>query len=193
VSVDRATQGSSRDLIDEPALVRRAVEGDVDAYAVLLRAHEPAARRLARVLCGDDGDDAVQEAFVKGWASLVRFRGDAPFRSWLLRIVANESHNRRRARGRRAVHELRLAADRAAVGAAVSPEAVAVDDDARRRLLDAVRALPAKLRDVVACRHLLELSEAETAAVLGVPAGTVKSRLSRGIDQLRASWEVERD
>jgi len=161
----------------------------VDAYAVLLRATEPAARRLALVLCGADGDDAVQEAFVKGWSALPRFRGDAPFRTWLLRIVANEARNRRRSASRRSARELRLVD----VGVEASAESEALAGERRRRLLDAVDALPVKLRDAVACRHLLELSEAETATVLGLPAGTVKSRVSRGLEQLRQTMEVERD
>lgn len=161
----------------------------MDAYAALVRAHEPAARRLAYVLCGGDGDDAVQEAIVKGWYSLDRFRQEAPFRAWLLRIVANQAHNRRRSAGRRAVYELRLAEERERV--APSPEVAVLDEERRRRLLDAVAALPEKLRDVVACRHLLELSEAETAEVLGVPSGTVKSRLARGLERLRMVLEVE--
>ncbi|HVM54163.1 MAG TPA: RNA polymerase sigma factor [Acidimicrobiales bacterium] len=160
----------------------------MDAYSALLRAHEPAARRLARVLCGDDGDDAAQEAFVKGWSALPGFRGDASFRSWLLRIVANEAHNRRRSTGRRAARELRLAE----TGAEASAETTALLGEQRQRLLGAVNALPDKLRDAVACRHLLELSEAETAVVLGVPVGTVKSRISRGLDRLRAALEVDR-
>ena len=161
----------------------------MDAYATLVRACEPAARRLAFVLSGAEADDAVQEAMVKGWYSLDRFRGDAPFRAWLLRIVANEARNRRRSAGRRAVYELRVADARVAPAA----ESTALATTERQAVAAAVAALPEKLRDVVACRHLLELSEAETAAVLGVPAGTVKSRAARGLDRLRAALEVDRD
>jgi RNA polymerase sigma-70 factor (ECF subfamily) len=159
----------------------------VHAYAQLLRASEGDARRLAHVLSGGDGDDAVQDAFVKAWYALGRFRGDAPFRTWLLRIVANEARNRRRSSGRRSARELRIAEPRTAP----SPEVSVLDDERRRALLAAVDALPAKLRDVVACRHLLELSEAETAATLGLPVGTVKSRLARALERLRASVEVD--
>lgn len=162
----------------------------MDAYAGLVRASEGAARRLAFLLCGAvDGDDAVQEAIVKGWYALPRYRGDSSFRTWLLRIVANEAHNRRRSTTRRSVRELRVHEE----SAVDSPESAALVADQRRRVAAAVDALPDKLRDVVACRHLLELSEAETAAVLGVPAGTVKSRLSRGLEQLRAVLEVSDD
>ena len=161
----------------------------MDAYAALVRAHEPAARRLAFVLCGGDGDDAVQEALVKAWHSLDRFREEAPFRAWLLRIVANQARNRRRSAARRSVYELRVADGRVAPAA----ETTALQATQRRVVADAVADLPEKLRDVVACRHLLDLSEAETADVLGVPLGTVKSRLSRGLDRLRATLEVDRD
>jgi RNA polymerase sigma factor (sigma-70 family) len=159
----------------------------VDAYALLVRAHEPAARRLSHVLCGGDGDDAVQEAFVKGWYAIGRYREESSFRSWLLRIVANQAHNRRRSAGRRAAYELRLVDERTPP----SPESAVLDAEQRHVVLAAVAALPEKLRDVVACRHLMDLSEAETAEVLGVAPGTVKSRLSRGLDRLRIALEVD--
>ena len=157
------------------------------AYALLVRDAEPAARRLAHVLCGGggDGDDAVQEAMVKAWYALPKYRGDAPFRPWLLRIVANQAHNRRRAAGRRAGYELRVREP----AAMLSAEATVFDDGRRRDLVAAVAALPERLRDVVACRYLIELSETETAEVLGLPAGTVKSRLSRGLQRLRETVE----
>jgi RNA polymerase sigma-70 factor (ECF subfamily) len=159
----------------------------VDAYASLLRLHEDAARRLALVLCGGaDADEAAQDAFVKAWYGLKRFRDGAPFRPWLLRIVANEARNRRRASGRRSGHELRFAADRASGGAAPSPEAAVLATDRRRTLAGALAELPARQRDIVACRYLIGLDEAETADVLGLPRGTVKSRAARGLARLRA-------
>ncbi len=172
--------------LDEPALVRQARAGDLDAFATLLRAHEVAARALARLLCAEDSDDATQEAFVKSWSALHRYRGDAPFRSWLLRIVANEARNRRRARRRRRTYELRTAEDRASGGAAPSPEVAVLERERHDALRTAVDALPDLLREVVVCRHLMGLSEADAAAVLDVPPGTVKSRLSRALDRLRA-------
>jgi RNA polymerase sigma factor (sigma-70 family) len=171
---------------DEAALLRKARGGDLDAYAQLLRVHEAAARNLARALCGPEGDDATQEAFVKSWSGLARYRSDAPFRSWLLRIVANESRNRLRSAGRRSFHELRLAEDRTSGGAAPSPEAAVLEHERRTLLLAALNGLPERLREVVVCRHLLGLSEAETVAVLDIAPGTAKSRLKRALDRLRA-------
>jgi RNA polymerase sigma-70 factor (ECF subfamily) len=164
----------------------------VDAYASLLADHQGAARRLAAALCGSgDADEVAQDAFVKAWYGLPGFRAGAPFRPWLLRIVANEARNRRRSAGRRAGYELRFATDRAAAPgeAASSPEAAVLVTEARRSLAAALAALPYRLRDAVACRHLLGLSEAETAAVLGLPRGTVKSRTSRALARLAVMLE----
>ena len=108
----------------DDALVLRARDGDVDAYAELVRRHQEPALRLAYVLCGSglDVDDVAQEAMVKGYLALGQFRPGASFRSWLLRIVANEASNRRRSAGRRAGYELRLATDRTSGEAAPSAE-----------------------------------------------------------------------
>ena len=171
--------------LDDDQLSRRAHQGDVDADAALVRAHQAAAQRLAYVICGAsaDAEDAAQEAFVKAYYALGRFRPDASFRSWLLAIVANEARNRRRAAGRRGRYELTI--DPASGRTALPPEAAVIAAEDRRAVAAALATLPERQRDVVACRHLLGLSEAETATVLGVPAGTVKSRLARGLDRLR--------
>jgi RNA polymerase sigma-70 factor (ECF subfamily) len=160
----------------------------MDAYAALVRRYQSPALRLAYVLGGaaSDADDVAQDAFVKGFLGLARFRDGAPFRPWILRIVANEARNRRRADGRRLRYELRLAEDRGSGEAAPSPESAVLVLFERDVVLAAVAALPSRQRDVVACRYLLGMSEAETAAVLGVAAGTVKSRTARALDRLRA-------
>jgi len=178
------------DDLDDDVLVRRARDGDVAAYEQLVRRYAPIAHRTAVLLAGADADDAVQEAFVKAYAALDRYRGDAPFRPWLLRIVANEARNRRRAQRRRAVLPVRLEANETASSsgvAAPSPEEEAISAERRTALLAAIQALPERDRRVVTCRYLLELSEIETATVLALPRGTVKSRLSRALQRLRTA------
>jgi RNA polymerase sigma factor (sigma-70 family) len=165
----------------------RAKRGDVDAYEELVRMHQELAFRVALVAAGDRGDaeEAVQDGFVKAHRALGRFRDGSPFRPWLLRIVANEARNRRRSAGRRAGLALRAAA--AASGdAAPSPEAAAVSNERRSRLLDGLGRLDERDRDVLVHRFLLELGEDETAAALGIRRGTVKSRTSRALERLRA-------
>jgi RNA polymerase sigma-70 factor (ECF subfamily) len=172
---------------NDDALVERVRDGDLGAFTELVRRYQEPARRLAHVICGAnlETDDVVQEAMVKGYQALDRFRAGSSFRAWLLRIVANEASNRRRSAGRRAGYELRLATDRASGEAAPSPEVAVLAAQARRATMLAVAGLPARLREVVACRYLLDLSEAETAEILDLPLGTVKSRTARAIDRLR--------
>jgi RNA polymerase sigma-70 factor (ECF subfamily) len=165
----------------------RAKRGDVDAYEELVRMHQELAFRVALIAAGDRGDaeEAVQDGFVKAYRALGRFRDGSPFRPWLLRIVANEARNRRRSAGRRAGLALRAAA--AASGdAAPSPEAAAVSNERRNRLLDGLGRLDERDREVLVHRFLLELGEDETAAALGIRRGTVKSRTSRALQRLRA-------
>ena len=101
---------------DDTDLLARVRRGDRDAYAELVRRHAPVALRTAALLgAGGDTEDVVQEAFVKAYGSLDRFRPGAPFRPWLLKIVANETRNLHRGSGRRAAREQRSwAAGRAA-------------------------------------------------------------------------------
>lgn len=174
------------DTTEEATALARARAGDTAAYAVLVMLHAPMAKRLAVLWgAGAEADDVVQEAFVKAYRALPRFRDGAGFRPWLLRIVVNEAHNLHRGLSRRAARELRLAGLEAVAGVAPDPADVVVGGGRRAVLLEAVRSLPTDLREVVACRYLLELSEAETAQTLEIPPGTVKSRLHRALGVLR--------
>jgi len=103
--------------------VRRARRGDERAFAELVRMHQEIAYRIAYLISGDEGEDAVQDGVLKAWRALGRFRPGAPFRPWLLRIVANEARNRRRSSGRRAALALRAEREDVSGGAAPSPEA----------------------------------------------------------------------
>ena len=152
-----------------------------------MRTYQGIAFRTAYLLTGSsaDAEEAVQTGFVKAWSGLRRFRPGAPFKPWLLRIVANEAHNRRRSARRRAELELRAAAAHPSGDAAPSPEGAALGSEHRAELLAAVNELGDRDRDVLTCRYFLELSEEETASVLGVRRGTVKSRTARALDRLR--------
>lgn len=175
---------STDDAALDSGLVHRVRAGDTDAYAVLVRRHAPMAMRTAVLLgAGSDAEDVVQEALVKAYRSLGSFRTDRAFRPWLLRIVANETRNAHRTAVRRSAREEREA--RAPSGDLLDPAVEVSDREDSERLLAAVAALPDTLRRVVVCRYLLDLDEASTAVVLGLPRGTVKSRTSRGLARLR--------
>jgi RNA polymerase sigma-70 factor, ECF subfamily len=173
----------------DSALVERARSGDHEAYAELVRRYSAIAHRVAVLIAGPaDAEDAVQDAFVRAYYALDRFRADAPFKPWLLTIVTNAARNRVRSAGQQPRLRDRVGADRALgpLHLVPSAEAQAVGADERRTLIVAINALPPNARVVVMCRYLLELTEVETAQVLGWPTGTVKSRLSRALDRLRA-------
>ena len=177
----------------EAELLARAKRGELDAYEEIVRLHQTIAFRTAWVITRSsaDAEEATQDAFVKAHAALPRFRDGAPFRPWLLAIVANEARNRVRSAGRRTGLALRVAEERRPDDAVPSPEAALLGSERREQLLAAMERLPDQAREVVACRYLLELSEEETAAALGCPRGTVKSRVSRALERLRAELGEE--
>ena len=180
-----------RPLDDDATLIDRTRQGDVAAYELLVRRYQDVAVRVAHVLCGpDEARDVAQEGFVKAWRALPRFRDGAPFRPWLLRIVANEARNTRRGAGRRARLALRAFEDRSSGGAAPSPEEAVLTAERRRLVLAALEDLAEPDREVISCRYFAGLGEAETAAVLGCRVGTVKSRLSRARARLRARLDA---
>ena len=173
---------------EEATLVERAKGGSVAAYEELVRGHQAVAFRTAFTITGDaaEAEDAAQEAFIKVYRTLGRFRsGGAPFRPWLLTVVANEARNRRRAAGRRLGLTLR-AAEYGSQTDPPSPETTVLAEERRAELLGAVEGLREEDREVISLRYFLELSEAEAASVMGCARGTVKSRLSRAVGRLRA-------
>ena len=189
----------------ESALVARAQAGDADAFGDLVTMHQSAAFRVAYVLTGSaaDAEDAAQEGFVKAYLALDRFRPDARFKPWLLAIVGNEARNRVRSRSRRdsladrAIHAIRGSqagpvrdGDDATAAITPGPELEALAGETQAELRAAMASLREDERLVVACRYLLGLSERETAAALGIPEGTAKSRLHRGLGRMREALEA---
>jgi RNA polymerase sigma factor (sigma-70 family) len=162
---------------EDAELVERSKNGDQDAYAELVTRYQAIAARTAYVITGTaaDAEDVAQDAFVKAFYALDRFRSGYPFRPWLLRIVANEAINRRKAAGRRPTVGLSVVEDRAR--------------ERRELVLDALRRMREEDRLVIAYRYFFDLSEIEMAEALGVARGTVKSRLSRALARLRAAME----
>jgi RNA polymerase sigma-70 factor (ECF subfamily) len=176
---------------DDGELFARAQRGETAAYEEIVQRYQQMAFRTAYVITGSapDAEDAAQEGFVKAYQALATFRPGAEPRPWLLRIVANEARNRVRSTGRRHQLELRLAEGFRPGGAAPSPEAATVAAEDTRRLLGLVNGLSDEDRLVIASRYFLELNSEETAEALGIPEGTVKSRLSRALARLRARLE----
>jgi RNA polymerase sigma factor (sigma-70 family) len=175
--------------LDDADLVEQAQSGNIPAYEELVLRYQDLAFRAAFLITHEtnEAEDVTQDAFVKAYQALSRFRPGRPFRPWLLKIVTNEARNRRTALARQAGLGLRLAASRPGNDAAPSPEAAAVEHEQLGAVLQAVSCLSETDQLVIAYRYFLDLSEVEMAVVLDCAKGTVKSRLSRALGRLRES------
>jgi RNA polymerase sigma-70 factor, ECF subfamily len=160
---------------DERAFVRAAQRGSASAIEALFRLHWPRAHRAAYLVVHDAAaaEDIAQEAFLAAIRNLDRFDRRRPFGPWLHRIVVNRAIDWTRARQLRGEAEL--------VEVVAAPEPGSFDDS----LLGALAALPPDHRAVIVLRHLLEYTPGEIAELLGLPRGTVNSRLRRGLDSLK--------
>jgi len=177
-------------VLDDTDLVAEATAGDLAAFDRLVARHQEVAVRVATLTAGPGlAPDAVQEAFVKAWRALPRFRPGAPFRPWLLTIVANEARNAVRAAGRRDALTFRSVTVPAQPDEA--PETVVIVAEQRAQLARALERLSDPDRQVITYRYFAELPEREIAAALGCRPGTVKSRLSRALDRLRVAFDAE--
>ena len=177
----------------EPELVARAVSGDHEAYAALVRPHERVAYRVAAAITGwnADAEEATQNGLVKAYRSLHRFRAGAAFRPWLLRIVVNEAHNVLRSERR---HE-RLgarAAEQHETALGGVDEAVIAREEVET-VLSALARLPEADRLAVALRYFGELPDAEAAALLGTSAEAYRVRLLRARRRLQSLLEEADD
>lgn len=174
--------------LDEQQLIAEAKRGRVSAYEELVRRYEEVAFRAAYLILNDQADaaDAAQEAFIKAYNALARFKDGSPFRPWLVRIVINEARNARKAAQRRGGLAQRYAQRLDLGDAAPSPQSAALGSEQRRLLREALGQLRDREQTVLHLRYFLELSEAEMAEAMGCRPGTVKSRLSRALQRLKA-------
>ena len=159
----------------DPETIRRAQGGDQEAFETLVRTCQGDAWRYAFHLTRDRtmADDVTQEAFVRAFRSLRTFRAQSRFTSWLLRIVHNCAVD-----AQLRVRRDRVLAERAAREAGESAPATGLAEE-RIRLQEAVDLLPTKLRQPFVLIEILGFDYRETADVLGVPVGTLKSRMHR--------------
>jgi RNA polymerase sigma-70 factor (ECF subfamily) len=149
---DRSMEGRP---LEDSELAERARRGDIAAYEELVRRYQDVAFRAAYLITGNaqEAEDAAQEAFIKAFYALDRFRQGAPFRPWLLRIVTNEARNRQRSVNRRTRLALQVAGVRPSDDAAPSPEAAALAREDQRELLDGLAELPDGRRARLQARH----------------------------------------
>jgi RNA polymerase sigma-70 factor (ECF subfamily) len=199
-----ATAGAGPDA--DGALLARILAGDTRAFSELMRKYNRRLYRVARSILRDDAEaeDALQDAYLQAYRALPAFRGDSALATWLTRIVMNAALARHRKAGRLAEvislggdlamdedeHEHEHAADPSRDTAAL-PEHSAARAEARRLIEARIDELPEAFRTVFMLRALEELNVEETAATLGIPEATVRSRYFRARAMLRAALASE--
>jgi RNA polymerase sigma-70 factor (ECF subfamily) len=183
---------------DDAQLVRRSVSGDLSAFEQLVERHrQVVARVAARIVGADDAEDVSQDAFLRAFHRLGDFRGDAPFRSWLLRITHNAALDHLARRRAEPVDPETL--DSSAVSSARPPAESLELRERIERIERKLRGLSPQHRVVLMLRDAEGLSYEEIADITDTPLGSVKGRLHRAraefIAMLRANtydWELSR-
>jgi RNA polymerase sigma-70 factor (ECF subfamily) len=197
----------SKDVLDltmPDTLAARIAAGDHAAFESLMRSHNGRLFRIARAILRDDAEaeDALQDAYLDAYRRISDFRGDAQLATWLTRIVINHALMRvRRQRRHRSVVPFDGArtssGELLAAGiedpAAESPTDVAMRGEVRRLLERRIDELPGAFRTVFVMREVEDMTVEETAAALGIPAATVRSRLFRARGLLRAALAQDVD
>ena len=182
----------------DAGLASRVARGDTRAFEQLMRRYNRTLFRTARAILRDDGlaEDAVQEAYMRAYGAIDSFRGESKLSTWLIRIVANEALARRRKDVRRAEVMPLSGGDAVDLETPMQedgPQQMAERGEMRRLLEAKIDRLPDSYRAVFVLRALEELSVEETAAALGIPEATVRSRFFRARGLLREAISREID
>ncbi len=174
-------------------LVQRAQRGDLRAFDLLVLKYQGRIAALVGRYVSDAGEveDVTQEAFIKAYRALGKFRGDSAFYTWLYRIAANAAKNHLVAKGRRpradaTIEDAEGFDEGGMLSESASPEALAMGGELAEVVESAMNELPDELRAALMLREFEGLSYDDIADVLGCPVGTVRSRIFRAreaIDQ----------
>ena len=179
----------------DKALVRRVQAGDARAFDLLfLRYQHKVASLVSRyVRNAEDVEDVTQDAFIKAYRALPRFRGESAFYTWLYRIAVNTAKNHL-ASARRRLQEAEVETDGSETGEVAEaltehdgPEGALRSDQLRQAIDRAISALPSDLRGALTLREFDGLSYAQIADVMDCPVGTVRSRIFRAREAIDAA------
>jgi RNA polymerase sigma-70 factor (ECF subfamily) len=201
ISVKKARAVDWSDIgVREAALIQRCAAGDESAFAELVAEHQRMVVQLAMNLLGDRDEalDLSQDVFIRVFRTIGQFRGQSALRTWIYRIAVNQARNRHRFwRRRRRSDQVSLDAHVEAhgdfqSGAESGPDRILAQKELAARLKDALEALPFDQRTAIVLREVDGLSYDEIAFSLGVAVGTVKSRLTRARQSLRAGLQEAR-
>jgi RNA polymerase sigma-70 factor (ECF subfamily) len=177
---------STLSLLSDEKIVQRVLEGNTSLFEVIVRRHNQRLYRATRAILRDDieAEDAMQEAYVRAFANLDQFAGEAKFSTWLTKIAVYEALSRvRRAKRREELPDNMKSSD--------NPEQTTYSRELQSAIESAVDGLPPLYRTVFVMREMEEMNVAETAECLGITQENVKTRLHRARALLRSRLEPE--
>ena len=172
-------------IFDELNIIHRAQQGDAAAFGQLVEAYEDQVYRLAlhMGLSPADAEEVAQEAFIAAWRGLPRFRGDSRFSTWLYQLTTHAAidlmRREKKYRANADIDDVVLSDE------AQSPQETVEKQEKREAVQSALQTLSPQAREILLLRYQAELGYEEISTVLGLPNGTVKSRINRAKAQLK--------
>lgn len=172
-------------IFDERNIVHRAQKGDAEAFGQLVEAYQGQVYRLTlrMGLSPADAEEAAQEAFIAAWKGLPRFRGDSRFSTWLYSLATHAAidlmRREKKYKDSADIEDVVLPDE------AASPQEVLEKQETRDAVQNALQTLSPRAREILLLRYQAELGYEEIGEVLGLPGGTVKSRINRAKAQLK--------
>ena len=172
----------------DAACVRRLQRGDINAFEILVRRHEKAIFNLVYRMLGnyDDAAETSQEVFLSAYRAIGQFRGDANFSTWLYRIALNQATTRRKSANLRQKMLVSIDGTEMVDDAQIGPAETLEKKELRERVQRALNELEPEDATVILLRDLQDIPYEDLAQMLKIPVGTVKSRLHRARQALKA-------
>ena len=175
--------------IGDAECVKRVQRGDTKSFEILVRRHQDTTFNLIYRFLGDydEASEAAQEVFLSAYKSIQQFRGDASFSTWLYRIAFNHASSRRKSLNSKRQRQVSLDDNLVLVDCGANPENSAEQKEIQQCVQQALNSLDGDDAQIILLRDLQDVSYEDIAETLDVPVGTVKSRLHRARQALRAS------
>jgi len=176
------------DSISDAEYVRRIQRGETESFEILVRRHEKAIFNLVYRMLGDydDAAETAQEVFLSAYRAIGQFRGDANFSTWLYRIALNHATTRRKSTNTRQHRLVPLDGTELVSDVELGPAESLEKKEVRERVQRALNELEPEDAMIILLRDLQDIAYEDVARVLNIPVGTVKSRLHRARQALKA-------
>jgi RNA polymerase sigma-70 factor, ECF subfamily len=187
-NTSESMESMASESISDAACVRRLQRGDIDAFEILVRRHEKTIFNLVYRMLGDydDAAETSQEVFLSAYRAIGQFRGEANFSTWLYRIALNHATTRRKSAALRQKRFVAMDGTDMTDSDQIGPAETLEKKELRERVQRALSELEPEDATVILLRDLQDVPYEDVARVLKIPVGTVKSRLHRARQALKA-------